>query len=129
MTLQFALTPAPASQPRNIILGQTVVMTISLGVSYANSMEVYIRQALATALTIMVMTKFVIVHPPAGASALLFAGGGQTWSNMLTMLVGNIVAIIVAVIINNYNDGRSYPTYWGLGFLIDYYRARKEKYR
>jgi CBS-domain-containing membrane protein len=76
---------------------------------------------------IMAMAKLTIVHPPVGASALLFAGG-QTWSNILTMLFGNVIAILFAIIINNYNQGQSYPTYWGVGFFVKHYiTGKKEK--
>jgi CBS-domain-containing membrane protein len=46
VTLQFSLTTALASQPHNIIIGLRVALTVSLAVSYAEGVEVYIQQAI-----------------------------------------------------------------------------------
>ena len=112
LTLLYGLTAAPASQPRNVLLGQTIAMTISLGVSYSEGMTVWMRQSLATALAIAAMVKLGVTHPPAGASALLYASGDQGWSNMLMMLVGNVIAVGSATLINNSSETRQYPMYW-----------------
>ena len=116
MTLQFGLTAAPASQPRSIIFGQAISITIALGVSNLDKwLTMYIRQSLATAIAIAVMAKLGVTHPPAGASALLFSSGDWSWDNMGLMLIGNAMAIFVATICNNLNDKRQYPTFWGTG--------------
>jgi CBS-domain-containing membrane protein len=50
------------------------------------------KQSLSTALAVAAMAKLGVVHPPAGAAALIFASGGNfTWTNLATMLVGNVV--------------------------------------
>ena len=113
MTLLYGLTAAPASQPRNAMLGQAIAVSISLGVSYADEgMSLWMRQSLATALAIAAMVKLGITHPPAGAAALLFASGSHGWGNMLMMLVGNVIAIGSASLINNISKSRQYPMYW-----------------
>ena len=114
LCLQFALTPAPAAQPRNAVVGQVIALTVALSVSYIPT-AAFVREALATAITIGLMARLAVVHPPGGASALLFASGKYTWSNMFTMLVANMVAIGMAILINNFNMLRQYPTYWGFG--------------
>ena len=112
MTLLYGLTAAPASQPRNAMLGQAIAVSISLGVSYAEGMTVWMRQTLATALAVAAMVKLGITHPPAGAAALLYASGNHGWGNMLMMLVGNVIAIGSATLINNFSETRQYPMYW-----------------
>lgn len=91
MTLLYGLTAAPASQPRNAMLGQTISLTIAICVGYADRLQSWMQQSLATALAITCMCKLGFTHPPAGAAALLFATGDYGWGNLLFMLVGNIV--------------------------------------
>ena len=114
MTLLYGLTAAPASQPRNVLLGQAISLCISVAWSHASIIPVWIRQGLATATAVAAMVKLGVVHPPAGASALLFAAGTYGWLNVAFMLVGNTMAVVAAIIINNMRDKRQYPIYWGL---------------
>jgi CBS-domain-containing membrane protein len=76
--------------------------------------HVSMKQALAVALAIAAMTKLGLTHPPAGAAALLFAGGGLGWTHLFALLIGNVVAIGMATAINNWSNKRQYPSYWGL---------------
>ncbi len=120
MTLLYGLTAAPASQPRNVIMGQTISLGISVSIAYTHGwLPLYARQGLATAIAVAAMVKLGITHPPAGASALLFSSGDYGWMNVGFMLVGNIMAVIASTIINNMSDKRQYPIYWGLGPILD----------
>ena len=80
------------------------------------SLATNVRKALATALAIMCMARLGVTHPPAGAAALLFAGGQYSWGHMGIMLAGNILAILSATVINDMNVKRQYPTFWGFGY-------------
>jgi CBS-domain-containing membrane protein len=115
--LQYGLTAAPASQPRNVIVGQTFALVIAQGIGQAENIDPWLKQSLATALAISVMVKLGVTHPPAGAGALLFSTGGFTWVQVSIMLMANVVAVICAAFFNNLSDRRQYPTFWGLGFL------------
>lgn len=120
MTLQYNLTAAPASQPRNAILGQTISLCVALGITYTG-LDSTMRQALATALAIMLMARLGITHPPAGAAALIFSGGGYDWAHFGIMLAGNVLAIFLASIFNNANQKRQYPTFWGFGYWCHHF--------
>jgi CBS-domain-containing membrane protein len=117
MTLFYGLTAAPASQPCNIILGQSISMTIGICFAYADGLTDWMKQALAASLAIACMVKLRVTHPPAGATAMVFATGRYGWGNLVFMLVGNVVAIAVAALINNWSDTRQYPSYWGLPLI------------
>jgi CBS-domain-containing membrane protein len=113
ITLLYGLTAAPAAQPRNVVLGQALSMCIAMIFADMDHIAGWIRQALAAAIAIAAMVKLGITHPPAGASALLFSTGEYGWGNMMFMLVGNIMAVLTATIINNMSYKRQYPTFWG----------------
>lgn len=117
-TLLYGLSAAPASQPRNVILGQLLALSISTGISRFDGLEIWMRQALATSLSVSAMSKLGVTHPPAGAAALIWASGRFRWAHVGTLLLGNLVAIGTATFINNVSDQRQYPTYWGIGFLL-----------
>ena len=116
MTLLFGLTAAPASQPRNAILGQAVALAIAMVSSYikTDAYEIWMRQVLVTALAVSAMVRLGITHPPAGASALIFSSGQYDWNHVLVFFAGNALAIALAVFINNLSLKRQYPLYWGV---------------
>lgn len=120
MTLQFGLTAAPASQPRNAILGQSFALLIAYGIGQSTQLEPWLQQTLATSLAIGVMVKCGVTHPPAGAAAVLFSTGKYSWPQIGTMLVGNTVAIACATFINNLSEQRNYPTFWGFRELFEW---------
>ena len=125
VTLLYGLTAAPASQPRNAILGQAISLTIAMVCSYIehSTFTLWMRQAIVTALAVAAMVRLGITHPPAGASALIFASGRYGWTHVLTFFAGNVLALGAATFINNLSAKRQYPIYWGVGFLEKQARA------
>jgi len=59
------------------------------------------------------MCKLGVIHPPAGAAAAIFASHDRFDGVYFgLMLVGNVIAICVAILINNLNDKKQYPIYY-----------------
>lgn len=114
MTLLFGLSSAPASQPRNIIIGQGLSMVIGIAFGHADSLTHWMRQTVSTSLAIAAMVKLGVTHPPGAAVALLFSSGEYGWKNLLFVMIGNIIAILCATAINNASEARQFPSYWGL---------------
>jgi len=110
-----------ASQPRNALLGQTISMAIAIGMSHASHLPTNLRRALGTAIAISCMARVGVIHPPAGAAALIFTGGGYSWEHLGLNLAGNVIAILSATLINDMNNKRQYPTFWGFGYWKKYF--------
>lgn len=127
MTLQYGLTAAPASQPRNAIIGQALSLTIAHLIGQISGLELWLKQTLATSLAIGVMVFLGVTHPPAGAAALVFSGGKMSWRQLGLMILGNVIAILSATLINNWNDKRQYPTFWGLRPITTIFGPKKKK--
>jgi CBS-domain-containing membrane protein len=130
MTLQYGLTAAPASQPRNAIVGQTIALLIAHGVGQMDILEPWLKETLATTLAIGVMVKCGVTNPPAGAAALPFSTGTKSWQQIGMMILANVIAIVCAAIFNNLSERRQYPTFWGLRPIHDLIfgdEAEKEK--
>ena len=127
VTLLFGLTAAPASQPRNAMMGQTVAVGIVLLLRYIpgwENMSLEWRASLSTALAVAAMVRLGLTHPPAGAASFLFALAPKTLrgSHMGVLLLGNLICIGMATLLNNWSDRRQYPTFWG--FPVDRLIAR-----
>ena len=118
MTLIYGLHSAPASQPRNVVLGQVVSGAVSLSFTYIpeNILPVWVRRAVGPAFSIAAMVKLGVTHPPAGAHSVIYAGGKSNWTEYFLVVLGASISVLPAVIINNLSVRRQYPVYWGYIF-------------
>ncbi|CAB9513257.1 HPP family [Seminavis robusta] len=116
MTLQYGLTAAPASQPRNAILGQAVSGAISLAFTYIpeSILATWLRRAVGPAIAIGAMVKLGVTHPPAGAHAVLYASGKYNFGFYALVVLSSAISVIPATLVNNLSSKRQYPTYWTL---------------
>ena len=64
VTLQYGLTPTPISQPRNILYGQCVALTLALVLNLIVPTGALMRVPLTTAMDIAAMRKLGITQPP-----------------------------------------------------------------
>jgi len=117
MTLMYGLSAAPASQPRNAVMGQAIAGGVSLAFTYIpeHVLPVWVRTAVGPAFAIGFMVKLGVVHPPAGASSVLFASGRYNFGFYGLVVLSTALSVIPATVINNMSSKRQYPTYWGLG--------------
>jgi len=76
---------------------------------------------LGSSLSIFPMQKCGLVHPPAGAAAVVFASSPEGISSDLmhcaVFMVADVVVIALAVVFNNFSDTRQYPMYWRLNLF------------
>mmetsp|Transcript_6698 Transcript_6698/g.12602 ORF Transcript_6698/g.12602 Transcript_6698/m.12602 type:complete len:647 (+) Transcript_6698:161-2101(+) len=117
MTLQYGLTMAPVSQPRNVLFGQVVATIIALIFSSISKDWVNrnLRISLSTATAITAKVLLGIAHPPAGATALIVSSGEFNWKILISVVLSNFVAIVLSIMINNLSQKRQYPTYLNMG--------------
>ena len=117
MTLQYGLTAAPASQPRNAIFGQALTGAVVMAFNYIpeSMLPVWIRQVVSPSIAIGLMVKCGFTHPPAGAHAVILSSGKFNWAFYGVGLFSTVLTIIPALLINNLSHKRQYPTYWGFG--------------
>ncbi|MBM7566633.1 CBS-domain-containing membrane protein [Paenibacillus sacheonensis] len=110
--LAFGLWDAPLSQPRHIIGGHfisTLVGLVCLHL-FGSSNEV-LAAAVGLSIALMMLTR--TTHPPAGADPLVVILSGSGWSFLIApVLIGSVLIVIVALIMNNLDSKRSYPTFW-----------------
>mmetsp|Transcript_27940 Transcript_27940/g.87047 ORF Transcript_27940/g.87047 Transcript_27940/m.87047 type:complete len:428 (-) Transcript_27940:98-1381(-) len=118
----FSAWKVPFAQPKNAILGNTLGGLV--GVSTYNVLQalglgshVWLGAALAVALTIVVQELTNTVHPPGGATALIFEimpkFHALQYAFVLTpSCLGPVILVGVGLLTNNLVGARSYPQYW-----------------
>jgi len=110
--LAFGLWDAPLSQPRNIIGGHLVSTAVGLVLFHIWGNAGWVI-ALGVGLAIGLMHLTRTTHPPAGADPIVVILAGSSWSFLLTpVLIGSAVIVLTALLINNLDKGRRYPTFW-----------------
>jgi CBS-domain-containing membrane protein len=110
--LAFGVWDAPLSQPRNIVGGHLVSTSIGLILFHLFGNEVWVI-ALGIGLSIALMHVTRTTHPPAGADPIVVILAGSPWSFLLTpVLMGSLVIVLTALLINNLDEHRKYPTFW-----------------
>lgn len=94
----FALTRAPAAQPRALLGGHLIGAAVGI-VCYralGDSLEAYVV-AESAALMLMLLTR--TVHPPAGANPILMIHAHAAWPALFQpVLLGAITLVLVAMI-------------------------------
>ncbi|MEI5993054.1 HPP family protein [Candidatus Enterococcus mansonii] len=110
--LTFGVWDAPLSQPRNIIGGHFISTFIGLACQtlLGNSVA---SIAVAVGFSIMCMMLTKTTHPPAGADPLVVMMSQTGWNFLFTpVLIGSVVIVVIALVVNNLDKKRKYPTFW-----------------
>jgi CBS-domain-containing membrane protein len=113
--LLFALPDAPLAQPRNVIGGHLVATAVGLAAVHLLPSISPVEMGIVAGLGIAAMQITRTVHPPAGANPLVVMALGPTvpWSFLVApTLVGSVILVLVALVINNIESGSKWPKYW-----------------
>ncbi|MDD3603305.1 MAG: HPP family protein [Sulfurovum sp.] len=120
--LIYGAPEAPFSQPRNLIGGHMIsaFVAVALVKCCQNIFSLEILCALGVALAVLAMHLTRTVHPPGGATALIYVMGtdfiqGFGWLYPFAPIgVGALIMLLVALLVNNLssNEKRHYPQYW-----------------
>ncbi|AEO69700.1 5b41c616-110e-40d4-8b58-bb74dc44a562 [Thermothielavioides terrestris] len=118
--LDFYAIESPLAQPRNAILGQMVSALIGISICKLFALSPHfaavrwLGASLACACATAMMALTGTVHPPAGATALMAVLDPDVaalgWFLFLPLLLGCILMLAVALLINNIQ--RRFPYYW-----------------
>ncbi len=116
--LIYGAIKSPLAQPRNLVGGHLISALI--GVTTYNLLYPYpwLAGALAVATSIAVMHATKTLHPPGGATALIFVTGSPKLHNLgyfyvlMPVGAGVILMLLVALLVNNLSGRRRYPEFW-----------------
>lgn len=110
--LAFGVWSSPFAQPRNIIFGHLLTSLVGLiMVQLFGNEQWAIALAVGLAIALMMLTK--TTHPPAAGNPIIIILGNYSWGFLFSpILLGTIVIVIMALIVNNLQKDRVYPIYW-----------------
>lgn len=114
--LAYGAIDSPLAQPKNIIGGH--ILSALVGVTafklFGGHIEFASSVAVATSIAVMQITK--TLHPPGGATALIAVIGGTKIHSLgylyavLPSGIGAVLIVLIAILINNIPQKRSYPS-------------------
>lgn len=110
--LLFAAPDSPLSQPRNLVGGHLISSVVAvLLVATLGTSSFSIGLSVGISIFLMYMTH--TLHPPGGATALIGVTGGVGADFILIpVLVGVLILLLNAMIVNNFVHHRKYPRVW-----------------
>lgn len=110
--LAFGVWDSPLSQPRNIVGGHFISSFVGVALSQLFGSNIWVL-ALGVGLAIALMHLTRTTHPPAGADPLVAIMDGSGWMFLVTpVLAGTVIIVAVALLVNNLDKKRAYPTFW-----------------
>jgi len=116
--LIYGAPRSPLSQPRNLVGGHGVSALVGVTVYLLLPNPIWLASALAVASAIVAMHVTKTLHPPGGATALIAIIGSAKihelgyWYVVSPVLLGALLMLGVAVVMNNLVSGRPYPDRW-----------------
>lgn len=96
--LLFGMPTSPVSQPVNVVAGNVLAATIGLALHFLMPGS-FLAEGLSVGLAVSGMMLLRIVHPPAGATALVaYLTATSWWFILFPIAVGSVALVIVAAI-------------------------------
>jgi CBS-domain-containing membrane protein len=116
--LIFGAIKSPLAQPRNLVGGHLISALIGV-ISYQLLAPLpWLAASVAVATSIAVMHATKTLHPPGGATALIFVIGSPKIHSLGYLYVlfpvgaGVTLMLLVALLVNNLSPRRRYPEFW-----------------
>jgi CBS-domain-containing membrane protein len=116
--LIYGAVRSPLAQPRNFVGGHIVSALIGVSCYKLFPDHLWLASSLAVATAIAAMHATRTLHPPGGATALIAVIGSTKVHNLgyfyvlLPVGSGALIMLIIALLINNLSNKRSYPEFW-----------------
>ncbi len=116
--LIYGAIKSPLAQPRNLVGGHLISALIGVTAYKLLAPYPWLAAAVAVATSIALMHATKTLHPPGGATALIFVMGSPKLHNLGYLYVlmpvgaGVILMLLVALLVNNLAPRRCYPEFW-----------------
>ena len=110
MVLLFGFPESPFAQPKNVFFGHLVTAIIGLIFLHFVPLPIFITIPLAVGFGVGLMILLNVTHPPAGGNPIIVIIGSVSLDYLLSpVILGSIIIIISAIIINRFILKKSYP--------------------
>lgn len=100
------------AQPRNVVGGHLMAALAAIIVSQFVGPEWWAVTIVAV-LTALLMIVTNTIHPPGGGTAIAaFLGGYSPSELIISVILGTVIMILAALVVNNAISSRKYPLFW-----------------
>ena len=111
MVLLYGYPESPFAQPKNVFFGHLVTSIVGLIVLYFVPLPIFITVPIAVGFGVGLMILFNVTHPPAGGNPIIVIVGSVSFDYLFSpIIMGSIIIIISAIIINRFILKKSYPS-------------------
>jgi CBS-domain-containing membrane protein len=116
--LIYGAIKSPLAQPRNFVGGHIVSALVGVTSYDLFHAHLWLAAAVAVATAIAAMHATKTLHPPGGATALIYVIGDKKIHDLGYLYVltpvatGALILLAVALLVNNIPKTRKYPEYW-----------------
>jgi CBS-domain-containing membrane protein len=113
MVLLFGYPESPFAQPKNVFFGHFITSLVGVLILYFLPVDQFLQIAIAVGLGIFLMILLGVTHPPAGGNPIVIILGSVSFDFLLNpIILGSIIMIVYAIILNRYILKKSYPSSW-----------------
>ncbi len=116
--LIYGAIKSPLAQPRNLVGGHLISALVGVTAYKLLFPYPWLAGAVAVATSIALMHATKTLHPPGGATALIYVMGSPKLHHLGYLYVlmpvgaGVILMLLVALLVNNLSRRRRYPEFW-----------------
>jgi len=111
MVLLYGYPESPFAQPKNVFFGHLVTSVVGLFFLYFIPLPIFLTIPLAVGFGVGLMILLNITHPPAGGNPIIVIIGSVSLDYLISpVILGSIIIIIFAIIVNRFILRKSYPS-------------------
>ena len=113
MVLIYGYPESPFSQPKNVFFGHLLTSVVGILFLYLLPLPNFILIPIAVGIGVGLMILLKIPHPPAGANPIIIIMGSVSLDYIISpIILGSIIILIFAIILNRYILRKNYPSEW-----------------
>ena len=113
MVLIYGYPESPFSQPKNVFFSHLLTSVVGILFLYLLPLPNFILIPIAVGIGVGLMILLKIPHPPAGANPIIIIMGSVSLDYIISpIILGSIIILIFAIILNRYILRKNYPSEW-----------------
>ena len=113
MVLIYGYPESSFSQPKNVFFAHLLTSVVGILFLYLVPLPNFILIPIAVGIGVGLMILLNIAHPPAGANPIIIIMGSVSLDYIISpIILGSIIILIFAIILNRFILRKNYPSKW-----------------